>query len=81
MEQLTLEQAANKYAPDHGVGLQSDFAKDKQRAFKAGAEWKKEQYKPLKTASERALDYLSVKYPKEAEILHELKSAIELLQD
>ncbi len=45
MEQLTLEQAANKYAPNHGIGLQSDSAVEKQKSFKAGAEWQKEQLK------------------------------------
>lgn len=47
MEQLTLEQAADKYAPNPGVGLSSDFAKDKQKSFKAGAEWQKEQNKEM----------------------------------
>jgi hypothetical protein len=50
-------------------------------AFVAGSEWQKEQYKPLKEAANMALDYLSVKYPKEASILHELKTAIEKIQD
>jgi hypothetical protein len=48
-----------------------------QEAFKAGAQWQKEQDKTLYNAAERALDYLNTKYPKEAEILHELKQAIE----
>jgi hypothetical protein len=47
-----------------------------QEAFKAGAQWQKEQDKALNDVAERALIYLSAKYPKEAEILHELKQAI-----
>lgn len=84
MEQLTLEQAAANHSRRSCVNHVA-FNRTAQEidniAFQAGAEWKKEQYSPIKIASERALDYLSVKYPKEAEILHELKKAIELLQD
>lgn len=48
-----------------------------QAGIESGALWQKEQHKQLYEAGVRALDYLSVKYPKESEILHELKKAIE----
>lgn len=62
MEQLTLEQAADKYAPDTGVGLSSDFAKGKQKAFKAGAEWHKEQ---LKARMQEVINTLESEFAKQ----------------
>lgn len=46
MEQLTLEQAANNYAPNSG-GFTASRAHQRQTDFKAGAEWQKEQYKEV----------------------------------
>lgn len=54
----------------------SDYLEGYKKGFEHGAQWQKEQDKELRDAAERALNYLSVKYPKEAEILHELKKAI-----
>ena len=77
MEQLTLEVAAHNHYPiGYACSIGSrgrSMYEHKKDSFIAGAKW------ALKEASERALDYLSTKYPKEAEILHDLQNA--LLQD
>lgn len=77
---ISVEQAAILYSdrslPNHVID-QRPLKESLNYAFQAGAQWQKEQDNALKEAAERALNYLSVKYPKEAEILHELKKAIE----
>jgi hypothetical protein len=82
MEQLTLEQEINRIpeVPDHYIEGEPDaYIEGWKVGMKEGAEWQKEQYNPLTDAAEMALDYLSVKYPREAEILHKLKNALERL--
>jgi hypothetical protein len=85
MEQLTLEQAANKFAPSiEGNGFVECFNKlineTKQFGFKAGAEWQKEQYtRILQLAFNAAneLDSLGAAF-----LCGEIKTELErLLQD
>jgi hypothetical protein len=54
-----------------------DYLEGYNKGFQHGAQWQKERERKLMEAAERALNYLNVKYPVEAEILHDLKQGIE----
>jgi len=58
MEQLTLDQAAEKHSAHDKSPVGSRLYIYKNEAFKAGAEWQKEQYKLIKKAMQIVLSCL-----------------------
>lgn len=89
MEQLTLGQAAEKYAPNLG-GLLAARSSQRQLDFKAGAEWQKEQYNGLITLMRQLLSAYTLRLPDTKQLLagytneqafDKLNKMLELIQD
>lgn len=83
MEQLTLQQAAGNHsrrACVTHVELKRTAEEIDNIAFQAGAEWQKEQYKPIKEAIQQVFSCLANAQGRGFERTI-LRNALELLQD
>lgn len=87
MEQLTLEQAAQKHALYKAPVYGEHHAIE---GFKAGAEWQKEQYKELLHLYRQALGAYDIRYPDAKQLLagytnrelfNKINAHIERIQD